>query len=82
MQHNYFVSSNFCKELDLARFHQRVFFVLFFCRDDHMPRLEAGCDWRKQQGIAPCARSEKRSETDLQAGLQAGLQPFRKILAV
>ncbi len=27
-QHTLFVSSNFCKELDLARFYQRAFFCL------------------------------------------------------
>jgi hypothetical protein len=30
-QHNAPVSSNFCKELDLARFHQRAFFCPNFC---------------------------------------------------
>jgi hypothetical protein len=28
-QHNAPVSSNFCKELDLARFHQRAFFCMY-----------------------------------------------------
>jgi hypothetical protein len=30
-QHNAPVSSNFCKELDSARFYQRAFFCLTFC---------------------------------------------------
>jgi hypothetical protein len=30
-QHNTLVSSNFCKELDLARFYQRAFFCPIFC---------------------------------------------------
>jgi hypothetical protein len=34
-QHNASVSSNFCKELDLARFYQRAFFCPDFCLPDH-----------------------------------------------
>jgi hypothetical protein len=33
-QHNASVSSNFCKELDLARFYQRAFFCPDFCSKD------------------------------------------------
>jgi len=37
VQHNALVSSNFCKELDLARFHQRA----FFCPSRRLPLPQA-----------------------------------------
>jgi hypothetical protein len=45
MQHNAFVSSNFCKELDLARFHQRAFFLPRFPASASVSKL-SGSAWR------------------------------------
>ena len=40
-QHTLFVSSNFCKELDLARFYQRAFFCLLVLNAKHFSKIEA-----------------------------------------
>jgi hypothetical protein len=63
-QHNALVSSNFCKELDLARFYQRA----FFCPDFELSWTQAAA--KKRPGAQPSCYDGSFNRTI--PGLQCG----------